>query len=215
MKKVMSTPMLTSEVQYPVGKLVATYKALEKDIKHCLKLPAEHTLKEWQSAIRHPLSEADLDYLYHRTKLSVLFRVRTAERLSAMQNALPSECAGHHHMIAVQKSNQASLEHQLARVRKEFGSEPSIEEPCRHEVSDLPNTRQDDHDNIRKADVLNDTLCLFASIHESLAAVADLAGKISSGLSLVPYGLGVAIHISTLQVVMLIESPKPSAQSTL
>lgn len=99
-------------------------------------------------------------------------------------------------MITVQEANQAAIEHQLSRTaeQKQSRSEPISGEPRRHEDLDPPpgytksGISQDRHDdNIHKADVLNDALCFFASISESLAAVACMADKISSGLSLVPY----------------------------
>ena len=222
----MSTPPTKSEVQYPVGQLVACYKTLKNEIKLRLQLQAGHTLQEWQSAVRCTLSETDLEYLYHRTRLSIMLRKKTADRLIALRDAFPSEWEGHCHMIAVQEANQAAIEHQLSRTaeQKQSRSEPTSGEPRRHEDLDppklgppdtpSPEISQDRHDDIHKADALNDALCLFTSISESLAAVACMAEKVSSGLSLVPYGLGVAIHICSLGVIMLIWY-KLSAQSTL
>jgi len=155
-----------------------------------------------------------------------MLQKKTADRLIALRDAFPSEWEGHCHMIAVQEANQTAIEHQLSRTaeQKQSRLEPTSEEPHRHEDLDppklgppdtpSPEISQDRHDNIHKADALNDALCLFTSISESLAAVACMAEKVSSGLNLVPYGLGVAIHICSLGVIMLIWY-KLSAQSTL
>ncbi len=115
-------------------------------------------------------------------------------------------------MIAIQEINLAVIKQQLVRITKQRQSRlKSIsEKSCRYENLkflrlSLLNTQslkisQYHHNNIHKVNVLNDALCLFTSISESLAAIMCITEKVSSGLSLVLYGLGVTIYIYFLEV---------------